>query len=166
MFTSVSQFTDLWQQETQATAKLLNLLTDQSLSLPKDENIRSVGRAAWHIVCAYTEICNRFGIPYKGPTEKKPIPTSAAEIKTNYNNGAAFVRDTVRKWSDADLQQEDDMYGETWKRGKSLYVLLAHEMHHRGQLTVIMRLAGLPMTGIYGPAKEEWAKYGMKAPEV
>ena len=58
------------------------------------------------------------------------------------------------------------MYGETWKRGKSLPVFLTHEMHHRGQMTVIMRLAGLKVPGIYGPSKEEWTNYGMEPPAV
>ena len=57
---------------------------------------------------------------------------------------------------------EDDMYGEMWKKGKTLGVLVTHQIHHRGQLTVVMRLAGLKVPGVYGPAKEEWANYGMK----
>ncbi|MGB5893715.1 MAG: DinB family protein, partial [Ignavibacteriaceae bacterium] len=37
--------------------------------------------------------------------------------------------------------------------------------HHRGQLTVIMRLAGLKVLGVYGPAGEERANMGIKAQE-
>ena len=48
------------------------------------------------------------------------------------------------------------MYGETWKKGFALWVTVAHQAHHRGQLTVLMRMAGLKVPGIYGPAKEEW----------
>lgn len=47
------------------------------------------------------------------------------------------------------------MYGEIWKINKVLSVVVKHQTHHRGQLTVIMRLAGLKVTGVYGPAKEE-----------
>ena len=46
-------------------------------------------------------------------------------------------------WSDESLLQEDDMYGETWPRGKSLLALIDHEVHHRGQLTAMLRQAGL-----------------------
>jgi uncharacterized damage-inducible protein DinB len=53
------------------------------------------------------------------------------------------------------------MYGETWKRGLTLFYLLMHQAHHRGQMTVLMRQAGLPVIGIYGPAKEEWAAQGL-----
>ena len=64
-------------------------------------------------------------------------------------------------WTDADLPGEIDMYGEKWPRGQTLQALIAHEAHHRGQMTVLMRQAGLAVPGVYGPAREEWAAYGM-----
>jgi hypothetical protein len=33
-------------------------------------------------------------------------------------------------------------------------------------MTVLMRLAGLKIPGLYGPSKEEWSRYGMKEPEI
>lgn len=33
-------------------------------------------------------------------------------------------------------------------------------------MTVLMRQAGLTVPGIYGPAKEEWATFGMEAPKM
>jgi uncharacterized damage-inducible protein DinB len=47
----------------------------------------------------------------------------------------------------------------------ALQALISHEIHHRGQMTVLMRQAGLKVPGIYGPAREEWAAYGMPAQE-
>ena len=44
--------------------------------------------------------------------------------------------------------------------------LLFHQTHHRGQMIVLMRQAGLNVPGIYGPAHEEWAAYGMQSPDV
>lgn len=32
-----------------------------------------------------------------------------------------------------------------------------HEIHHRGQLTILMRQAGITVSGLYGPSKEEAA---------
>ncbi|NHN35043.1 hypothetical protein G9U52_35530 [Paenibacillus sp. S3N08] len=58
------------------------------------------------------------------------------------------------------------MFGEPWKNGFTLNAFVKHEIHHRGQLTILMRQAGLPLPGVYGPAKEEWATMGMEAPVV
>jgi uncharacterized damage-inducible protein DinB len=45
-------------------------------------------------------------------------------------------------------------------------VLVTHQTHHRAQMTVLMRQAGLQVPGIYGPVKEGWAAYGMNVPAV
>ena len=43
-------------------------------------------------------------------------------------------------------------------------VLVLHEVNHRGQLTVLMRQAGLRATGAMGPAQEDWARMGREPP--
>lgn len=156
MFTTTAEFTAAWKSEISKVEKLFDALTDDSLEQPRQDNIRTLGRVAWHIVTTLPEMCNRFGLMLDGPTEKDPIPTKASDIKKFYMSYAESIMKQVSSWSDADLQIEDDMYGETWKRGASLYIFLIHEVHHLGQMTVMMRLAGLPVPGIYGPSREEW----------
>lgn len=166
MFTSVNQFVGVWKQEMEATSRVLDKLTDESLAKPQMQDIRSLGRAAWHIATTIPEMGGQFGLNIPDPDPHAPVPTSAAAIKSSYRKAAAALLDQVSKWSDSDLQKEDNMYGQTWKRGASLMALMVHQVHHRGQMTVIMRLANLPVTGVYGPAKEEWAQMGMKPPEI
>ena len=50
-----------------------------------------------------------------------------------------------------------------WKNGFSLFVIVSHQAHHRGQVRVLMRQAGLSVVGIYGPTREEWASMNMPA---
>jgi len=38
-----------------------------------------------------------------------------------------------------------------------LQTLVVHQIHHRGQMSVLMRQAGLVPPGIYGPTREEAA---------
>jgi uncharacterized damage-inducible protein DinB len=33
-------------------------------------------------------------------------------------------------------------------------------------MTVLMREAGLDVPGVYGPARQEWAAFGMQPPSV
>ncbi|MEA3297729.1 MAG: DinB family protein, partial [candidate division Zixibacteria bacterium] len=44
--------------------------------------------------------------------------------------------------------------------------LIQHQIHHRGQMTVLMRQAGIKVPSLYGPAKEDWAQMGLEPPEV
>jgi len=126
-----------------------------------------LARMAWHTLTSITEMMEQCGLEIKGFTEKDPIPESAAEIKKAYSSAAHALLDQIStKWTDETLQKEDNLYGETWKRGFTLLILLKHEIHHRGQMTVLMRQAGLVVPSIYGPAKEGWAAYDMPVPEV
>jgi uncharacterized damage-inducible protein DinB len=107
------------------------------------------------------------GLKVKGPGEKDPVPDKAGEIANAYKAASDSLADQVgNNWKDETLEVEDNLYGETWKRGLTLRILIDHEIHHRGQMTVLMRQAGLQVPGIYGPAKEEWVKYNMKEPEI
>ncbi len=71
------------------------------------------------------------------------------------------VAEALSAWTDDTLQEDVTMYGETWKKGFALWVTVVHQVHHRGQLTVLMRMAGLKVPGVYGPCKEEWEAYGL-----
>jgi len=64
------------------------------------------------------------------------------------------------------MNETIEFIGQTIPNGSLLLFLLQHQSHHRGQMTVLMRQAGLPVPGIYGPAKEEWAQFGLQAPNM
>jgi len=40
--------------------------------------------------------------------------------------------------------------------------MMMHQSHHRGQMTVLMRQAGLRVPYIYGPAYEDWVEQGLE----
>jgi len=167
MFTTIEQFEKNWAHESKVTQNVFNTLTDASLSQSVDEGHRNLGRMAWHIVNTIPEMINHTGLEFDNINPNTPVPKSAKEIKEAYANVSGQLLNNIKKnWTDATLQQEDDMYGEKWKRGVTLLILIQHEIHHRGQMTVLMRQAGLKVPSIYGPAKEGWVDYGMDAPEV
>jgi uncharacterized damage-inducible protein DinB len=167
MFRSISDFNFVWSQELEATQKILKHLTDKSLSYSATLEGRTLGRLAWHIVTSIPEMMSRTGLIIIGVNEHDPVPTSAKVIFTTYSETAIALLDQVKStWTDATLEQTDEMYGEKWKRGQTLTSLIFHQIHHRAQMTVLMRQAGLGVPGIYGPAREEWAAFGMNPPEV
>jgi uncharacterized damage-inducible protein DinB len=109
-------------------------------------------------------MAHRTGLTFKSVDENSSVPNTAKEIVEAYKNDSEnMIAEIKEKWNDETLLTVDDMYGEKWKRGNTLKVLINHQIHHRGQLTVIMRLNGLKVPGIYGPSREEWANYGMPA---
>lgn len=167
MYRRIADFENVWAYETESTLKLLRVLTDESLSQAVGPQGRTLGRLAWHIAITPREMLARTGLTPEGPDEHAPVPFGAAAIVSAYEATARAVAEQVKSaWTDATLELTDEMYGERWARGTTLHVLVTHQTHHRGQLTVLMRQAGLVVPGVYGPAREEWAAFGAPAPEI
>jgi uncharacterized damage-inducible protein DinB len=164
MLRKVDDFIKDWKYEAESTGKVLNALTDESLSQQVTPEGRSLGFLAWHLTQTLGEMLERVGLKIDAPAFDKECPTIAAEIASAYETAANSVTEEIKKnWTDETLLEEDDMYGDTWARGLTLFYLIAHQAHHRGQMTVLMRQAGLPVPGVYGPSKEEWAAMGAPA---
>jgi uncharacterized damage-inducible protein DinB len=167
MITSIEQFKKSWEKESANTGKIFAELTDESIKKELVNDHRTLGRLAWHITQTIPEMLGKTGLKPEGPGEKDPVPQSAAEIIKAYNLAAgSLLKQVTENWNDESMLTEDDLYGEKWPRGMTLRILLDHEIHHRGQMTVLMRLVGLKVPGLYGPSKEEWSRYGMKEPEI
>ncbi|SFB46965.1 Uncharacterized damage-inducible protein DinB (forms a four-helix bundle) [Cohnella sp. OV330] len=167
MFTSIESFNQEWESVSAGTRRLLEALTDESLSQSVGEGFRTLGRLAWHLTYSPYEMLVRTGLTLPAPGDEHVVPASAAEIAAAYARTAGEVAEAVRgQWTDANLTEMNDMYGEQWPNGLTLRVVIQHEVHHRGQMTVLMRQAGLQVPGLYGPSREEWADIGMEPPVV
>jgi len=158
MICTIAEFVTTWQQESAITARVLAALTDASLAQRVSPQNRTLGELAWHITTGVLEMPRRTGLEVTGPEHTAPCPTSAKAIAATYDEAARSLLAAVgTKWTDATLKVEDDMYGERWTRAATLTALIVHEIHHRGQATVLMRKAGLVVPSIYGPNREETA---------
>ena len=166
MYRTIQDFLDDWKHENDATIKVFKNLTDSSLTHRITSENRSLGFLAWHIVLSLGEMGDKAGLQVAAPAEDTPEPASAAAIVSFYEKaGTSFASEVKNKWNDGMLSEEIEMYGEKWTRGATLAALSSHQIHHRAQMTVLMRQAGLKVPGIYGPSREEWSQMGMSAPK-
>ena len=165
MFRKISDFVSSWQEESDATLKVLSALSDHSLTLRPSEAGRSVGEIAFHIVVSVGEMMGQLGIQLPCPSEDAAIPSKVTDLTEPYRIAAIALREFISQhWTEETLLVEKNMYGESWSNGKTLLALILHQTHHRAQLTVLMRQLGLRVPGVYGPAKEEWAAMHMPSP--
>jgi uncharacterized damage-inducible protein DinB len=162
VFRRIEDFASEWQVERTNTIKVLQALTDESLSQAIVPGGRTLGFLGWHITQTFAEMLGHTGLDPDGPGMEEPPPARASEILAAYQIASASVLQQVTAtWSDDMLDDDVPMYGRSFKRGAVLDMLIRHEAHHRGQMTVLMRQADLPVPGPYGPAREEWAAMGM-----
>lgn len=166
MISSIKDFTVVWKSEFESTIKIFERISDDLITKKVHEDVRDLGRLAWHITQTIHEMANRSGLIPEDILEGKPVPSSIAEIIETYKLASEKMITLVSEsWNDEMLNGEIEVYGQKWQRGQILSVLITHQIHHRAQMTVIMRILAIEVPGIYGPAKHEWAKYGMKPHE-
>ena len=157
VFYSVQNFLETWRLESATTARVLGSLTDASLEVRLEDSARSLGELAWHVVTAIREIGTLAVLPLSGPRQGEAVPGGAEEIKATYATCSRELVAAAAALSDLELLNRVDVYGEEWAVGRVLYVLLAHEIHHRGQIVSLIRVADLPVPSVYGPSRDEWA---------
>jgi uncharacterized damage-inducible protein DinB len=166
MYYKLSDFISDWNYESESTIRVFSSLTDESLTKKVHEKVRTAGKLAWHITTSIPEMMNRTRLKIENVKEDSPIPTKVSDLVDAYKNVSENLINQIKSnWNDESLLKEDNMYGEMWMKGKTLGILITHQIHHRAQLTIVMRLLGLKVPGIYGPSNEEWAAYGMPAQE-
>jgi len=97
----------------------------------------------------------------KNPPAPAAAPTSLKEVLDVFDKNVA---DAVKDLEGA----TDEMLMKPWslRNGEKVYFTmpsvavvrsfaLSHSIHHRGQLSVYLRLLGVPVPGMYGPSADE-----------
>ena len=167
MYTAISQFINEWNQEAASTQKVLDALTDESLQQKVSADDRTLGAIAWHIVSSTPGMLIEFGVTVESVQNENSVPTSAREIAETFRNVSANTSKAIsEQWTDQTLAEMKNVFGMELQKAATLNMLIKHIVHHRGQMTVLMRQAGLQVPGIYGPSREEWSLMGMEAPSI
>jgi uncharacterized damage-inducible protein DinB len=171
MFRKIEDFKEYWQQEAGFTTKVFDAIPDQYSSQAVNAGHRTLKRLAWHLVESVIEMPGHLGIVVDGHEMIKnnsicDPPASMAELRATYEKASASLLKGMDSWTDDTLQQEDNLYGMQFKRCATLAMLIGHQTHHRGEMFVLIRQAGLIPPDIYGPNKEGWAAMGMEPPQV
>jgi uncharacterized damage-inducible protein DinB len=164
MYNTIKSFAKDWEHESGCTIKILEALNNESLNQKITPSGRTLGRLGWHLVETIGEMLSQAGVePFISKSEDK---SSAASLLEEYKKAAQSVSPQISaNWKDENLNDKVNMYGEEWAKRDILVSLVKHEIHHRAQMTVLMRQAGLKVPGIYGPSFEEWQSYGMTPQE-
>ena len=124
MLRKIEDFQKDWAYEAEMTTKLLRALTDESLGQKVTPEGRDLGFLGWHIAQTLGEMLELVGLKIDAPNQHAPRPDTAAAIADAYEKGAVSVAaEVAANWTDETLLQTDEMYGDTWARGLTLFAL-------------------------------------------
>lgn len=165
MYQTAAVFVEDWQKEREETAKLFKCLTNSSLHTHISGYNKTAGKLAWHITQTLTELGSKLQIFSTDALEGVKCPATVDEMVSIYQQFSEKIATIVSGWDTAFLHEEIEIYGMKATRSQCLVMMVKHEIHHRAQLTVLIRQLGLKPIGIYGPTEEEWANYKQNPPE-
>jgi uncharacterized damage-inducible protein DinB len=152
------------QQEAKTTRRLLERVPEGSFGWKPHEKSMSLGRLAGHvaelpslIVPALTQDELNFAAGNFQPF----IPSSTAELLEKFDHNVNAAAELLGS-------QSDERMNERWRLGSGEQTFFAgpraaavrvlalnHVVHHRGQLSVYLRLLDVPLPSIYGPSADE-----------
>ena len=165
MYVTISDFIKEWNREAMLTQNVLDGLTDESLKQQVYPEGRTLGRIAWHLTTNIPDYLTHFGLNIDGVKNAENVPTSAKEIAETFKEVSSLVAQIIEKqWTDKSIEQIQEAFREQESNAQILMGLIKHIVHHRGQITVLMRQAGLKPFGVYGPPKEDWIHLGVENP--
>lgn len=152
------------EHEAQTTRRVLERVPDGQLAWRPAEKSRTLGELALHVATTPGGVAQLASTsPAQAPQFGAPDPTPAraADLIPALEASIAQVKQTLGGMDDAALLA-------TWRlmRGDREViavpriaflrsVMLNHWYHHRGQLTVYLRLLKVPVPSIYGPSADE-----------
>jgi uncharacterized damage-inducible protein DinB len=152
------------RQEAKTTRRLLERVPEASFGWKPHEKSMTLGRLAAHVAELPELVIPALTQPELdfGAGQFKPFnPTSTAELLEKFDRNIEAAAGLLEK-------QPDESMGEQWRLRSGDHVLfempralvvrfvgLNHVIHHRGQLSVYLRLLDVPLPSIYGPSADE-----------
>jgi uncharacterized damage-inducible protein DinB len=151
------------EHEAATTRRVLERVPTDKLAWKPHAKSMSLGQLAMHVagtpgMIAQISQSAVFDMPVDFTP---PKAASAADVLKTHDEAIAGAKTIVGGYSDAQM-----MEAWTWRTGgKTLMtmprmmllraIMLNHCYHHRGQLSVYLRLLDIPVPSIYGPSADE-----------
>ena len=162
----LDMFLAAWDREAANTVKLLSALPSTQYDFRPDSGGRSLGELAWHLAegDAYMSVGierGQFAMDMKPPNIERPRAIEA--LAPGYERVHREAAARIRALKPEDLDRTIAFFtGPMTIRDILWNAIVAHGIHHRGQLSLMCRLAGGQTPGLYGPNREETA--ALRAP--
>lgn len=151
------------ERETNSTRTIISRLKDEHLSFKPHQKSMTLGALAGHIVELHNWVAaaltkNDFNLQ----TDYKPFrPGNVSELTKALDEGFAKNESAVNSISEAEwfstwtFRAGNQVLGEMPRIGALRFLINNHLIHHRGQLSVYLRLLDIPVPGLYGPSADE-----------
>ncbi len=157
-----------FRQEAVGTRKMLERAPEDQFAWQPHEKSMPLGRLAGHIAenpSWADTIIGTTELDFAESDYKPFLPESTAELLTEYDQRVAAFEKAMQGVSDEDMlvrwtmKHGDRVISQLPRIAAIRGFILSHTYHHRGQLSVYLRLLGVPVPGVYGPTADDQAGF-------
>ena len=158
----LERFRQVWEMESGLTAALLETIPVDRYDFRPDAGGRSLGEMAWHLaeIEGYlSEGVSKGAVTFQQAPPGLKRPGETKQLAPAYRRVHQEAVARLASLREADLDREIPFAGDRRLTIRDCLwgALLMHLVHHRGQLVLMIRLAGGTPPPIYGPNREEMA---------
>lgn len=149
-----------WDREFQTTLKVLRAYPAGKPDMKPHERSMSAKELAWMFVQEQMAIEQTLAGTLSMPPKFPPVPDTWQEALTAFERRHPELMDRLRRATDAGLRTTMPMMVAPGKmadipKSQFLWMILFDQIHHRGQCSVYVRMAGGKVPSIYGPSADE-----------
>jgi uncharacterized damage-inducible protein DinB len=150
--------------EAETTRKVLERIPAEKFDYKPHEKSMTMSRLATHVaemVDWITVTCTTSELDFAVGDNKPFEPKTTAELVEFLDKNVAEALEALKNTSDETMREDW-----TLKNGETVYFIMPkiaclrtmcfnHIWHHRGQLSVYLRLNDIPVPAMYGPSADE-----------
>jgi len=152
------------ENESQSTVRMLERVPGDKLDWTPHAKSMTLGRLAWHIAGIPARVAHflrsgTFDLSQAGPPPAKE--GTPVDVIAEFRRNVDELKQLIGAMDDEAMKEPFSLTrnGETVRTMTNIAmirtILLNHSYHHRGQLSVYLRLLDVPVPAIYGTSADE-----------
>jgi uncharacterized damage-inducible protein DinB len=155
-----------YDHEMATTRRLLDRVPEADFAWKPHEKSMTLGQLSGHLAnipfwCSATLSAASLDLAIIGADARPKVPVSRVALLTEFDQKVAAARALLANSTDPELlspwtlKQGDHEIFTMPRISVIRSFVMNHTIHHRGQLTVYLRLRNVPLPPIYGPTADE-----------
>jgi uncharacterized damage-inducible protein DinB len=152
------------EREAATTRKMLERVPEEAFSWKPHEKSMSLGRLAGHVAelhGMFRAILTGDELDFASENYQPFAPANVSELLETFDKNVAEAVELLKAQTDEALmgpwrmRSGEQVFFELPRVAVIRSMALNHIFHHRGQLSVYLRLRDVPLPSVYGPTADE-----------
>jgi uncharacterized damage-inducible protein DinB len=150
-------------QEAATTRRVLEQVPEDRFGWRPHPKSMTLGELALHVAQTQGRVAEAASLDAMEAPDfgSRPSPETKSQLLSEFEASVAQAKEVVNRWDDAaatanwSLTKDGNVLMTLPRVGFMRAIGMNHLYHHRGQLSVYLRLLDVPVPSIYGPSADE-----------